>query len=306
MTAPPSLQELGPLLVANRGEIAVRVQRTAGGLGIETVAVYTAADARAPHVLAADLALRIDSYLDAAALLEAADRAGARSVHPGYGFLSENAAFARAVSEAGLVWVGPPPDAIEAMGDKGRSKELAADAGVPVIPGTGSGDAGEAEIRALAAAEGMPLMIKALAGGGGKGMRVVRSEDEIEGALAAARREAEAAFGDGRVLAERYLDRPRHIEVQVLADRHGNAIHLGERECSLQRRHQKVLEEAPSVAVDPGLRARMGEAAVSLARACAYEGAGTVELIAPGDGGDFFFLEMNTRLQVEHPVTELV
>ena len=283
---------IGPLLIANRGEIAVRVARTAHALGLPTVAVFTDADADALHVDAADVAVRVSSYLDGAAVLEAARAAGARAVHPGYGFLSENAAFARAVRDGGLTWVGPPAEAIELMGDKERAKAAAAEAGVPVVPPGVDG--------------GFPVMVKAVAGGGGKGMRVVRSAAELEEATAAARREAAAAFGDDRVLVERYVERPRHLEVQVLADRHGTVIHLGERECSLQRRHQKVVEEAPSPVVDPGLRRRMCEAAVALARACGYEGAGTVEFIATADAGEVFFLEMNTRLQVEHPVTELV
>jgi acetyl-CoA/propionyl-CoA carboxylase biotin carboxyl carrier protein len=286
------MHELAPILIANRGEIAMRVARTAHALGLATVGVVTEADRGAAHADATDMVVSIDSYLDPAELLGAARTAGARSVHPGYGFLSENAAFARAVTEAGLTWIGPPPAAIELMGDKGAAKTAAAEAGVPVVP---AGDDG-----------GFPVIVKALAGGGGKGMRVVRSADELEAATAAARREAQAAFGDDRVLVERYLERPRHIEVQVLADRHGACVHLGERECSLQRRHQKVVEEAPSPVVDAALRARMGDAAVALAQACGYESAGTVEFIATGDASEFYFLEMNTRLQVEHPVTELV
>jgi len=300
------LGDLGPVLIANRGEIAVRVARTVHALGLRSVAVFTPDDARGAHLDAADVALRVRSYLDADALVAAARTAGARAVHPGYGFLSENAGFARAVTDAGLTWIGPPPAAIEAMGDKARAKALARASGVPVVPGTEGEDAGLDEIRAFAAEHGLPLVVKAVAGGGGKGMRVVRSEDALPAALDAARREARAAFGDDRVLAERYLERPRHIEVQVLADRHGTVLHLGERECSLQRRHQKVVEEAPSPVVDPALRARMGDSAVALARACGYEGAGTVEMIATHDASSFFFLEMNTRLQVEHPVTELV
>jgi acetyl-CoA/propionyl-CoA carboxylase biotin carboxyl carrier protein len=290
------MHELGPVLIANRGEIAIRVARSAHALGLATVGVVTEADRAAAHADATDMVVSITSYLDPAELLRAARAAGARSVHPGYGFLSENAAFARAVLDAGLTWIGPPPAAIELMGDKGAAKEAAAAAGVPVVP---AGDDG-----------GYPVIVKAVAGGGGKGMRVVRSAGELEAATAAARREARAAFGDDRVLVERYLERPRHIEVQVLADRHGHCVHLGERECSLQRRHQKVVEEAPSPVVDAALRARMGEAAVALALACGYEGAGTVEFIAGARGqapvAEFFFLEMNTRLQVEHPVTELV
>ena len=305
---------LGPVLAANRGEISIRVQRTARAHGLPTAAVFAAADRGAPHVGLADEAVLVESYLDGAEMIRAARATGARSIHPGYGFLSENAGFARAVSEAGLSWIGPPPEAIELMGDKGRSKHLAKETGVPVVPGTdaggpagsGDGDASAAEISELAAEHGFPLIIKALAGGGGKGMRVVAAEPELEAAVAAARREAESAFGDDRVLAELYIERPRHIEIQILADSHGSVIHLGERECSLQRRHQKVIEEAPSPLVDAEMRERMGAAAVALARACSYEGAGTVEFIVPADGSDFFFLEMNTRLQVEHPVTELV
>jgi acetyl-CoA/propionyl-CoA carboxylase biotin carboxyl carrier protein len=286
------MHELSPVLIANRGEIAIRVARTVHALGLASVGVVTEADAGAAHADVSDMVVSIDSYLDASEVLRAARLSGARSVHPGYGFLSENAAFARAVVEAGLVWIGPPPGAIELMGDKGAAKDAAAAAGVPVVP---AGDDG-----------GFPVVVKAVAGGGGKGMRVVRAADELEGATAAAQREALAAFGDDRVIVERYLERPRHIEIQVLADAHGACVHLGERECSLQRRHQKVVEEAPSPVVDAALRARMGEAAVTLARACGYVGVGTVEFIATGDASEFYFLEMNTRLQVEHPVTELV
>jgi acetyl-CoA/propionyl-CoA carboxylase biotin carboxyl carrier protein len=293
-----SLRDLSPVLIANRGEIAIRVARTAHALGLATVGVVTEADAAgaAAHAEETDATVEIASYLDAEELLRAARASGARSVHPGYGFLSENAAFARAVADAGLTWIGPPPEAIELMGDKGAAKDAAARAGVPVVPsGADGGGAG-----------GFPLVVKAVAGGGGKGMRVVRSADELEDATASAQREARAAFGDDRVIVERYLERPRHIEIQVLADAHGAVVHLGERECSLQRRHQKVVEEAPSPVVDAALRARMGDAAVALARACGYAGAGTVEFIATDDASEFYFLEMNTRLQVEHPVTELV
>ena len=288
------LRDLSPVLIANRGEIAIRIARTVQSLGLHTAGVVTDDDAaaHAPHADAVDTCVRIASYLDAAELVRAAQAAGARSVHPGYGFLSENAAFAQAVVDAGLTWIGPPPAAIELMGDKGRAKEAAAAAGVPVVP---AGDDG-----------GFPVVVKAVAGGGGKGLRVVRAPEELEEATAAARREALAAFGDDRVLVERYLERPRHIEVQVLADRHGGCIHVGERECSLQRRHQKVVEEAPSPVVGAALRTRMGAAAVALTQACGYEGAGTVEFITDADATEFYFLEMNTRLQVEHPVTELV
>ncbi len=288
---------ISPLLIANRGEIAVRIARTAHALGLRTVGVFTAADAGAGalHLERLDAAVRIDSYLSAEQLLDAAERTGARAVHPGYGFLSENAEFARQVLGAGLTWVGPPPDAIALMGDKGAAKVAAEQAGVPIVPAADPEDPAA-----------FPLVVKALAGGGGKGMRVVRGAGELTEATQAARREARAAFGDDRVMIERWIERPRHIEVQVLADRHGNLVHLGERECSLQRRHQKVIEEAPSPVVTPDLRARMGAAAVSLAQACGYQGAGTVEFITPAVPSEFFFLEMNTRLQVEHPVTELV
>jgi acetyl-CoA/propionyl-CoA carboxylase biotin carboxyl carrier protein len=313
----PELDVLGPVLVANRGEIAVRICATLARLGLRSIAVYSDADAEGPHVRAADLAVRIgpadarSSYLSIDALLAAAETSGARSVHPGYGFLAESAAFAQAVLDADLTWIGPPPSAIELMGDKARAKQLAREAGVPVVPGIDGTDLSSAQIEAFAAEHGFPIVVKAVAGGGGKGMRVVGSAEELSGAVDAARREASAAFGDDRVLVERYLERPRHIEVQVLADAHGTVLHLGERECSLQRRHQKVVEEAPSPVVDPEWREEMGAAAVRLARACGYVGAGTVELIVPGATGgvlpdDFFFLEMNTRLQVEHPVTELV
>jgi len=295
-----------PVLIANRGEIAVRIAATARRLGLGSVAVFTPVDADAPHVDAADVAVEVGSYLDSDAVVEAARRSGARSVHPGYGFLSENAAFARAVEAAGLAWIGPPPEAIELMGDKARAKALAREAGVPVLPGVEGDDVSLDEVRAFADEHGYPVVIKAVAGGGGKGMRAVHDAGALEGALDAARREGKAAFGNARVLVERYLERPRHIEIQVLADAHGAVVHLGERECSLQRRHQKVIEEAPSPAADDALRSRMGEAAVQLARACGYAGAGTVEFIARSDASEFFFLEMNTRLQVEHPVTELV
>jgi acetyl-CoA/propionyl-CoA carboxylase biotin carboxyl carrier protein len=286
------MRELSPVLIANRGEIAIRVARTVHSVGLRSVGVVTEVDSGAAHADVVDVTVPIASYLDPEELLRAARATGARSVHPGYGFLSENAGFARAVAAAGLTWIGPPPEAIELMGDKGAAKEAAAAAGVPVVP---SGDDG-----------GFPLIVKAVAGGGGKGMRVVRSADELEPATAAARREAMAAFGDDRVIVERYLERPRHIEIQLLADGHGACVHLGERECSLQRRHQKVVEEAPSPVVTPVVRAAMGAAAVSLAQACGYVGVGTVEFMTTGAADAYYFLEMNTRLQVEHPVTELV
>ncbi|MEV4838118.1 biotin carboxylase N-terminal domain-containing protein [Nonomuraea sp. NPDC049486] len=290
----------GRVLVANRGEIAVRVIRTLRALGIGAVAVHTAADAGARHVIEADEAHQIPKYLDIEAIVEVARRSGAAAVHPGYGFLAENAAFARRCAEAGLVFVGPPADAIEAMGDKIRAKRTVSAAGVPVVPGAAEpGDE-------LSAWSAFPALIKPSAGGGGKGMVLVRSAAELPDALESARRTATAAFGDGTLLIERYVERPRHIEIQVLADGHGTVVHLGERECSLQRRHQKIVEEAPSPFVDAETRARMGAAAVEAARAVGYVGAGTVEFIVDGATGAYHFMEMNTRLQVEHPVTELV
>jgi acetyl-CoA/propionyl-CoA carboxylase, biotin carboxylase, biotin carboxyl carrier protein len=301
------------VLVANRGEIAVRIIRTLRGMGIRSVAVYSDADAGARHVREADLAVRLgpapagQSYLHAGRVLAAAREAGAQAVHPGYGFLSENAGFARACAEAGLVFIGPPPGAIEAMGDKIAAKATVAAAGVPVVPGAGTPGMSDAELADAATAIGFPVLIKPSAGGGGKGMRLVRSGSDLLPALEGARREALAAFGDGTLLAERYVERPRHIEIQVLADTHGNVIHLGERECSLQRRHQKIIEEAPSPLLDGARRAAMGAAAVEAARSVGYTSAGTVEFIVSGEAPEeFWFLEMNTRLQVEHPVTELV
>ncbi len=290
------------LLVANRGEIARRVMRTARDMGIRTVAVFSEPDARAPHVAEADVAVALggatatESYLDVDRILDAARRSGADAVHPGYGFLAENAGFATACAEAGLTLIGPSAAAIEAMGSKVRAKELAVEAGVPVLA---SGDPDEV---------GFPLLVKASAGGGGTGMRLVERPDQLDEALAGARREAEASFGDGTVFCERWLAPARHVEVQVLGDTHGRVVHLFERECSVQRRHQKVIEEAPSPAVAPAVRDRMTAAAVTLAARIGYVGAGTVEFLLAGDGDDaeFFFLEMNTRLQVEHPVTEAV
>ncbi|MFH8409556.1 biotin carboxylase N-terminal domain-containing protein [Streptomyces sp. NPDC018019] len=301
------------VLVANRGEIAVRVIRTLRALGIRSVAVFSDADADARHVREADTAVRIgpppstESYLHAGRLIEAAHRSGAQAVHPGYGFLAENTAFAAACAEAGLVFIGPPAEAIELMGDKIRAKETVRAAGVPVVPGSSGSGLTDAQLADAAREIGMPVLLKPSAGGGGKGMRLVRDEALLADEIAAARREARGSFGDDTLLVERWVDRPRHIEIQVLADGHGNVVHLGERECSLQRRHQKVIEEAPSVLLDEATRAAMGEAAVQAARSCGYRGAGTVEFIVPGDDpASYFFMEMNTRLQVEHPVTEFV
>ncbi|MGW5113450.1 acetyl/propionyl/methylcrotonyl-CoA carboxylase subunit alpha [Nocardia sp. NPDC004123] len=299
------------VLIANRGEIAVRVIRTARAQGYRTVAVYSDADAGAPHVQAADIAVRIgpgparESYLDADRLLDAAKTTGAQAVHPGYGFLSERAEFAQACADAGIVFIGPRPDAIRAMGDKAASKRLMAAAGVPMLPGYQGEDQSEETLLAEGARIGCPLMVKASAGGGGKGMRLVTDLADLPAAIAAARREALSAFGSDVLLLERALLRPRHVEIQVLGDEHGNVIALGERDCSVQRRHQKVVEESPSPAVDPGLRRRMCASAVTAARSIDYVGAGTVEFLLGADG-EFSFLEMNTRLQVEHPVTELV
>ncbi|MFY0515330.1 acetyl-CoA carboxylase biotin carboxylase subunit [Streptomyces anulatus] len=301
------------VLVANRGEIAVRVIRTLREQGVRSVAVFSDADADARHVREADTAVRIgppaasESYLSVPALLEAARRTGAQAVHPGYGFLAENAEFAQACADAGLVFIGPPASAISLMGDKIRAKETVAAAGVPVVPGSSGSGLTDDQLEAAAQEIGMPVLLKPSAGGGGKGMRLVRDAAVLAEEIAAARREARASFGDDTLLVERWIDRPRHIEIQVLADTHGNVIHLGERECSLQRRHQKIIEEAPSVFLDEETRAAMGEAAVQAARSCGYAGAGTVEFIVPGDDpASYYFMEMNTRLQVEHPVTELV
>ena len=302
------------VLIANRGEIACRIARTARRLGLRVIAVYSEADAQALHVRAADEALPIgpapasQSYLAADKLIAAAKQAKADCIHPGYGFLSENADFAQACRDAGIVFVGPSPEAIRAMGLKDRAKALLEKAGVPVVPGY-HGERQEAKFLKEKAYElGYPVLVKAVAGGGGKGMRRVDRHADFDAALEAAQREAKAAFGDERVLIEKYVASPRHVEFQVFADRHGHAIHLGERDCSLQRRHQKVIEEAPAPGMSEALRARMGEAAVAAARAVNYEGAGTIEFIADGAGGlkadGFWFMEMNTRLQVEHPVTE--
>jgi acetyl-CoA carboxylase, biotin carboxylase subunit len=298
------------VLIANRGEIAVRIMRTCAELGIRTVAVYSDADKSAPHVLKADAAFRLgpapsrESYLHVPALLNAARASGADAIHPGYGFLSENADFAAAVREAGFVFIGPPPEAIRAMGDKTAARAAMRSAGVPVVPGSDGPLTSHSEAEAFCAQNGFPVLFKAAAGGGGKGMRLVTRMDEVAGAFDAARSEAQSAFSDGRVYAEKYVERPRHVEIQILADAHGNAVHLGERECSIQRRHQKVVEESPSTAIDESTREAMGATAVRAARACGYVNAGTVEFLVDAHR-KFYFLEMNTRLQVEHPVTEL-
>ncbi|MEJ1158082.1 acetyl/propionyl/methylcrotonyl-CoA carboxylase subunit alpha [Prosthecomicrobium sp. N25] len=303
-------RSLSTLLVANRGEIAVRVMRTARRMGLRTVAVYSDADAEAAHVAAADEAVRIgpaparESYLRIEAILEAARLTGADAIHPGYGFLSENAAFAEACAAAGIAFVGPPASAIRAMGSKSAAKQLMEEAGVPLVPGYHGDEQDPSFLAEAAAAIGYPVLIKASAGGGGKGMKVVGGGGDFAEALASAKREAAAAFGDDRVLVEKYLTRPRHIEIQVFADTFRNTVFLHERDCSIQRRHQKVVEEAPAPGMTPERRAAMGKAAVDAAKAVGYVGAGTVEFIAEGDG--FYFMEMNTRLQVEHPVTEAI
>ena len=299
------------LLIANRGEIARRVMRTCRALGVRTVAVFSDADADAPHVAEADEAVRIgpppslESYLSIDRLLAAAAATGADAVHPGYGFLAENADFAERCAAAGLVFVGPPPDAIRRMGSKVGAREIMAAAGVPMVPGVSGAGLDDTALRAAAERIGFPLLIKASAGGGGKGMRLVREPAALVESLAAARREAQRAFGDDTLLVERYFDAPRHIEVQIFGDAHGHVVHLFERECSIQRRFQKVIEEAPSPVVDAGLRDRLGAAAVAAGRAIGYVGAGTVEFIVD-QRGEFYFLEVNTRLQVEHPVTEAI
>jgi propionyl-CoA carboxylase alpha chain len=287
------------VLVANRGEIARRVFRTARAMGMRTVAVFVAVDADAPFVHEADAAVRLpDSYMNGDAVIAAAKLAGADAIHPGYGFLSENAGFARAVTASGLTWIGPSPEVIESMGDKIAAKRMAVDAGVATLPSS--------EDPSAANEIGYPLLVKASAGGGGKGMRIVQSADDLVESVAAAQREALSGFGDDRVFLERYVARSRHVEIQILGDGHGNIVHLGERECSIQRRHQKIIEESPSPIVDPAMRAAMGDAALALARAMRYQSAGTIEFLVDDDTREFFFLEVNTRLQVEHPVTEEV
>ena len=298
------------VLVANRGEIAIRILRACEERGLKTVAVFSDPDRTALHVRYADEAYHLgpapasDSYLRIDRIIQVAKEAGADAIHPGYGFLAENADFAQACIDAGITFIGPPPQAIRAMGDKVEARKTMQAAGVPVVPGT-SDDVTDAEAIVAALEIGFPIMIKAAAGGGGKGMRIVYRADDLPRALASARREAKAAFGDDRIYLEKVISPARHVEIQVLADQHGNVIHLGERECSIQRRHQKLIEESPSPAVDEALRRRMGEVAVRAARAVGYTNAGTVEFLLDPDG-NFYFLEMNTRLQVEHPVTEMV
>ncbi|WP_460483871.1 acetyl-CoA carboxylase biotin carboxylase subunit, partial [Cupriavidus yeoncheonensis] len=299
------------ILIANRGEIACRVAATCRRLGIRTVAVYSDADADARHVAFCDEAVHIggaaarDSYLRADHIIEMAKETGAQAIHPGYGFLSENEAFAEACAAAGLVFIGPPASAIHAMGSKSAAKQLMEKASVPLVPGYHGEDQDPALLRREADRIGYPVLLKASAGGGGKGMRVVESGDAFEAALASVKREASASFGDDKVLVEKYLTRPRHIEIQVFADTRGDCVYLFERDCSVQRRHQKVLEEAPAPGMTEERRRAMGEAAVAAAKAVGYVGAGTVEFIANQDGS-FYFMEMNTRLQVEHPVTEMI
>lgn len=302
------------VLIANRGEIAVRIIKACAELGIDAVAVYSDADQQALHVRLASDAIRIgpaaplESYLSVASLIEAAKTVDADAIHPGYGFLSERAEFARACEEAGIVFVGPPASVIGMMGSKLAARQLMQTAGVPVVPGQTPADQGDEGVAAAARAVGYPVLVKASAGGGGKGMRALADERQAREAIQAARREALAAFGDGTLYVERLIRRPRHVEFQILADAHGNVVHLFERECSLQRRHQKVIEESPCQAIDDSVRARMGEAAVAAAKACGYRNAGTIEFLVEGEGrsATFYFLEMNTRLQVEHPVTEQV
>ncbi|MGQ0713179.1 MAG: acetyl-CoA carboxylase biotin carboxylase subunit [Gemmatimonadaceae bacterium] len=299
------------VLIANRGEIALRVMRACRELGVRTVAVCSDADAMAPHVREAEEAIHLgaaastESYLRGDRIIEAARRTGAEAIHPGYGFLAEREPFARAVREAGLVFIGPPPEAIAALGNKTAARTLARHAGVPIVPGTAEPLRDATEAETIAGTLGYPVLVKAAAGGGGKGMRVVARESDLVPAVDAARREAQNAFGDDAVYLEKYIAGPRHVEIQVLADTHGSVLSLGERECSIQRRHQKMIEEAPSVAVSAELRRRMGETAVAAARAAGYVNAGTCEFLLDREG-NFYFLEMNTRLQVEHPVTELV
>jgi acetyl-CoA carboxylase biotin carboxylase subunit len=299
------------VLIANRGEIAVRIIRACRDLGLESVAIYSEPDRAALHVREADQAVLVgpapaaESYLKIDRILDAAQRTGADAIHPGYGFFSENARFARAVEKAGIVWIGPPPEAIEKMGDKVEARKLMAAAGVPVVPGSPETLETEAEVRAIAKKIGFPIMIKAAAGGGGKGMRLVEGDHDLASVVRTVSSEAKSSFGDGRFYVEKFVANPRHIEMQVLADQKGNTVHVFERECSIQRRNQKVVEESPSPFVTPAMRTRMGEVAVQAAKAVNYRSAGTIEFLADADR-NFYFLEMNTRIQVEHPVTEMV
>ena len=305
-----SNRKISKILIANRGEIAVRIIRGCRESGITAVAVYSEADVLALHVRFADEAYEIgpapsrESYLNQEKIIDAAKKSGADAVHPGYGFLAENPEFAQRVQQAGIIFIGPPPEAMRLMGDKTAARQRMLEVGVPVVPGTDEALKDEQEAVAIAQEVGFPVLLKAAAGGGGKGMRVVEEKDGVVSAFRAAKSEAESAFGDGRIYVEKYLKGPRHIEFQILADSHGNVIHLGERECSIQRRHQKIIEEAPSCVLTEDLRQKMGEAAVKAAKACGYENAGTIEFML--DKQNFYFLEMNTRLQVEHPVTEMV
>jgi acetyl-CoA carboxylase, biotin carboxylase subunit len=304
-------QKISAVLVANRGEIAVRIIRACRELGIRTIAVYSEPDRTAPHAISADEAYLIgpaassESYLVQEKIIETALQTGADAIHPGYGFLSENPTFARAVKSAGLIFIGPSAEAIESMGDKTSARTLMIEKGVPVVPGTEEAVTSIENAAIIAEQVGYPVLIKAAAGGGGKGMRAVEKPEDLERGMAASQNEARMAFGDDRVYIEKFIINPRHIEIQILADNHGNVIHLGERECSIQRRHQKVVEECPSSAVNEDLRKRMGASAVLAAKSCSYTGAGTIEFLLDSTG-DFYFLEMNTRLQVEHPVTEMV
>jgi len=299
------------ILIANRGEIALRIIQACRELGVATVAVHSTADAESLHVTYADEGIcigpppSIDSYLNVTGIIAAAEITGADAVHPGYGFLAENAQFAEALEESGLAWIGPRPASIRLMGDKAKARQAAANAGVPVLPGSEDPLEDAEQAKRLAGDVGYPVILKAAAGGGGRGMRIVHQESQVESQFATAREEAAKAFGDGSIYLEKYLVEPRHVEFQVVADGEGRCVHLGERDCSIQRRHQKLIEESPSPALDSELRTRMGEAAVKLARAAEYENAGTVEFLLDRDGS-FYFMEMNTRIQVEHPVTELV
>ncbi|WP_274605117.1 acetyl/propionyl/methylcrotonyl-CoA carboxylase subunit alpha [Pseudomonas sp. CFBP 8772] len=307
----PHMQPLNSVLIANRGEIACRVMRTAKAMGLTTVAVHSATDGNARHVREADIAVNLggskpsESYLQIVKLIEAAKASGAQAIHPGYGFLSENAGFARAVEQAGLIFLGPPASAIDAMGSKSAAKSLMETAGVPLVPGYHGEAQDAATFREASARIGYPVLLKATAGGGGKGMKVVERDEDLAEALASAQREAQSSFGDSRMLVEKYVLKPRHVEIQVFADQHGHCLYLNERDCSIQRRHQKVVEEAPAPGLTPHMRQAMGEAAVRAAQAIGYVGAGTVEFLLDARG-DFFFMEMNTRLQVEHPVTEAI